>query len=858
MQLPSSYDPAEAEPRLQAAWAASKIYQFDLSDPRPIFAIDTPPPTVSGEIHIGHVYSYVQAEAMIRFWRMQGYNVYYPFGFDDNGLPTERFVERRRGFRARDVGREAFVQACLETSAEVEARFEEFWQRLGLSVDWRQRYSTIDLQARKAAQWSFIDLHRRGLIYRAQAPNPWCIECETAVAQAEMEDAERETIFYTLGFAIAANPGDRGAGAAATRGAPRTGAAAPRESHRKLETQNAAAPLPGITSAAAPALIPIATTRPELLAACVAVFVHPDDGRYRHLIGARAITPLFGRQVPILADSHVDPQKGSGAVMCCTFGDATDVLWWREYNLPLIPLVTRQGRLGEAAGLYAGLSLSEARTRIVADAREQGILLDERRAAQTVRVHERCATPLEILETRQWFIRVLDAKAALLDAGRRISWHPEHMRIRYEHWVENLSWDWCISRQRYYGVPFPVWHCRSCGATILADEAQLPIDPLADQPPRACACGSSDLAPDEDVMDTWATSSMSPQIAGQLFANPELYRRLFPMQLRPQAHDIIRTWSFYTIAKSLLHFGEIPWATLLISGHALDPGGRKFSKSKGNAPVTPIALIERYGADAVRYWACSASLGNDQPLSEEQMRQGRRLVTKLWNAARFCAQHLDAADTRAMPERQRLLPADRALLSRLQGLIAAAGARWRGYDYAGALELTERFFWGDFCDQYLELVKGRLYEGTGAARAAAKATIGLTLESLLKLFAPVLPHISEEIYQQLFTHGAGSIHTAPWPQADPALRDADAEQAGAAIEAFIGAIRRYKTARSRSLGTPLARLTIVCDDLRLRASLEQSALDLRSVARATELEWADQPGAEFSEIAPGAWLLVME
>jgi len=804
MGFPSSYDPSEAEPRHQAAWATAGIYAFDPADPRPIFAVDTPPPTVSGEIHIGHVYSYVQAEAMVRFQRMRGYNVFYPFGFDDNGLPTERYVERSRGIRARDVGRAAFIAACLETSAEVEARFEQFWQRLGMSVDWRQRYSTIDPEARRTAQWSFLDLHARGLIRREQAPNPWCVECETAVAQAEMDDVARQTTFHTLAFGLAGG-----------------------------------------------ATLPIATTRPELLPACVAVFVNPDDGRFAGLIGQEAAVPLLGRRVPILADPSVDPAKGSGAVMCCTFGDAADVRWWREHRLPLIPLVTRQGRLGPAGGAYAGMRLREARAAILADLGAAGLLLGEQPAEQTVRVHERCETPLEILETAQWFVRLLDAKEELLAAGRKIHWHPEHMRVRYEHWVQNLSWDWCISRQRAFGVPFPAWHCRACGATILADESQLPVDPLADAPPRACTCGSANLAPDEDVMDTWATSSLSPQIAGRMLAEPELYRRLFPMQLRPQAHDIIRTWSFYTIARAHLHFGAIPWEALMISGHALDASGRKFSKSKGNAPVTPMPLIERHGADAVRYWACSAGLGADQPLSEERMRQGRRLATKLWNAARFAAPHIAAAGPGAAPS----LPADRWLLSALQGLIADATARWEAYDYAGALDLTERFFWGTLCDQYLELAKGRLYDGQGPTRDSARATLAIAFEAVLKLLAPVMPHVSEEVFGHLFP-GAGSVHVAAWPAARPELRDAAAEAAGEALLALAGAVRRYKSGQGMSLGAPLAGLRLACADPGLRAALQASEHDLRSVSRAARVDWAAEAGEGFAEVAPGLWLAI--
>lgn len=710
MGLPQRYQAAETERRWQLAWAAARLYEFDPHDPRPLFAIDTPPPTVSGEIHIGHVYSYVQAEAMARFWRMQGYNVYYPFGFDDNGLPTERYVEQSRGVRARDLRRGEFIEMCLATSQAVEDRFEQFWKQLGFSVDWRLRYSTIDPQARRIAQWSFLDLYRKGRVYRAQAPNPWCAECQTAIAQAEMDDAERDTTFYTLGFGLA---DDR---------RPTTDDQQPTTT---IEADG------GRWSAIGGRTLSIATTRPELLPACVAVFVHPADARYAELIGRQARVPLFGRGVPILADAAVDPQKGTGAVMCCTFGDATDVAWWKAHSLPLIPLLTRAGRLGPDGGAYAGLTLAEARRSILAELHEQGLLLGQQASRQSVRIHDRCKTPLEILETSQWFIRVIDAKEALLAAGRAITWHPAHMQARYEHWVANLGWDWCISRQRFYGVPFPAWHCDACGAVVLASEAQLPIDPSDAAPPRACDCGNTNLRPDADVMDTWATSSVSPQIAalrwediaGQRQAEPIGERArataLRPMQLRPQAHDIIRTWAFYTIVKSHYHFGALPWETLMISGHGLDPSGRSIHKSLGNAPIAPGALIARHGADAVRYWTCNGSVGADQSIDEATMKQGARLITKLWNAARFielqiedCGLRID--ETNLQSESYNLQWSDRALLSWLQQLVARATASFRAYEYAAALEATERFFWNTFCDNYLEWAKGRLYDGSPA------------------------------------------------------------------------------------------------------------------------------------------------
>lgn len=813
MGLAPRYDASEAERRWQATWARDGLYTFRADDPRPIFAIDTPPPTVSGELHIGHMYSYVQAEAMARFWRMQGFNVYYPFGFDDNGLATERFVERHLGIRMADLPRPEAIAACLRVSREVEDRFEELWRSLGMSVDWSLRYSTIDPAARRVSQWSFLDLYCKGLVYRAQAPNPWCIECRTAIAQAEMDDAERTSTFYTLQFETLASDGTR-------------------------------APLE------------IATTRPELLPACVAVFVHPEDARFRHLIGQQAITPLFERSVPILADATVDPAKGSGAVMCCTFGDAADVAWWRTHQLPLIALVTREGRLSEAGGAYAGLTLSEARKCLVDDLRAAGLLLAERTTEQTVRVHERCGTPLEILETSQWFVRLLDAKERLIEAGRQITWHPEHMRVRYEHWVSNLGWDWCISRQRFYGVPFPLWHCPQCGAVVLADESQLPVDPSVDAPPRACACGNRDLLPELDVMDTWATSSVSPQIAGQMFERPELYKRLVPMQLRPQAHDIIRTWAFYTIAKSLFHFGHIPWESIAISGHTLAPSGDKISKSKGNAKLTPAALHAEYGADALRYWACSGALGADQQVNVETMRQGKRLLSKLWSASRFIETHLptELIALQQVP----LLLADRALLSWLQRLIERATTSFKQYDYVTAKDTTERFFWQTLCDNYLEWVKMRLYDGSDNERKAAQATLAYTLPVVLKLFAPILPHITEELFQQLCAphSGEGSIHVSAWPEVEQALIDPEAERGGEALLALTASVRRFKSARRLSLSSELAAIRIAANDAALRELLFDAQTDLRSVTRAQEVEVTTQSEPDAEQVAPGLWLQI--
>ncbi|HEY7022266.1 MAG TPA: valine--tRNA ligase [Ktedonobacterales bacterium] len=789
MPLAKRYDPAGTEPQRQARWEQSGAYQYDRTSDAPRFAIDTPPPTVSGHLHLGHVYSYSHTDFLARYARMRGHNVFYPMGFDDNGLPTERLVEKTRGVRAPQIGRAAFIQQCLEVSEEAERDYRALWSRLGLSIDWRYTYRTIDERSRRTAQWSFIDLYRKGLAYRQEAPAIWCPECQTAIAQAELNDLERETTYYTLAFALEDG-----------------------------------------------ATLPIATTRPELLPACVAIFVHPEDERYRGLIGQSATTPLFGERVPILADERADPAKGSGAVMCCTFGDATDVEWWREYDLPLKVIIGRDGRLTEAAGDFAGMTTSEARAAIVESLEKAGKLLERKTTTQFVRVHERCDTPVEYVVATQWFVRALDFKAPLLAAGERIMWRPAHMGMRYREWVENLRWDWCISRQRYFGVPFPVWYCDSCGATVLANEDELPLDPTERQPSAPCACGGTSFSPERDVMDTWATSSLSPQIVGQYFDDQALYQRVFPFTLRPQAHEIIRTWAFYTILQSHHHFGALPWSNVAISGWGLAGEGMgKISKSRGGGPMAPLEMIERYSADAVRYWAASTGFGKDSIISEEKIATGAKLVTKLWNVAKFAERFLQGDPPTTAPDNPP--PTDRWLLSRAQRLIARVTALFEAYDYAAAKSEIEAFFWRDLADNYLELAKARLYEASGPAHEAARYTLGAVLLDTLKLFTPFLPHVTDEIYTGLFAARAGSatIHRASWPAPDETLIDEESEEVGEVIVEIATAVRRHKSEANLSLGAELPGLTLTTNSESLAEALRASEADVRSVTRARKV-----------------------
>jgi valyl-tRNA synthetase len=568
------------------------------------------------------------------------------------------------------------------------------------------------------------------------------------------------------------------------------------------------------------------------------VFVHPRDPRYRELIGATVTVPLFGQQVPVIADPGADPDKGTGAVMCCTFGDAADVEWWRAHGLPRVQVLGPDGRLaGDAAGPYAGLTTVQARARIVEALDERGEITDRAPLAQSVRVHERCDTPVEYLVTRQWFVRVLDSAEALLSAGDAVSWHPEHMRRRYQEWAENLAWDWCISRQRYFGVPFPVWLCDDCGGVVVADGSMLPVDPEVDAPPRSCACGSDALRPEPDVMDTWATSSLTPQIAGRWHEDPDLYDLVFPFSLRPQAHEIIRTWAFYTIARSHFHFGAVPWSDAMISGWGIAPeGSGKISKSRGGGPMAPDEMIERYSADAVRYWAASTGLGKDAVISEEKVQSGAKLVTKLWNVARLAERFLDGYVPPA--EVPPLSPADRWILSRLQELVARATDAFEAFDYASALHSTEAFFWRDLADNYLEMSKGRLYEGDRRSSDGARYGLHNALLCTLKLFAPVLPHVTDVIYRELFAAAEGtvSIHRAVWPEPDPRLTDPGADTVGEVLVGIASLVRRYKSENGLSLGSQVAALRLTTGRSTLAEALTEAHADLASVTRALEIE----------------------
>lgn len=804
MTLAKRYHPQIIERDLQIQWDRNDIYKFDQNSDTQVFSIDTPPATVSGKLHLGHIFSYSHPDFIARFYRMNGYNVFYPMGFDDNGLPTGRYVEHRIGKRAEELGREEFNTQCLAISKEAENEYKELWQRLGLSIDWTYTYRTIDDDSRKIAQQSFQDLFSRGFAYRKDSPTIWCPECRTAIAQAELEDYQQKTNFITLNFKLVQTSDGTG-------------------DNKTVQ---------------------IATTRPELLASCVAVFVHPKDERYLHLNGKQVEVPIFGHEVPILRDPLVDMEKGTGVVMCCTFGDQIDVMWWKLHDLPLIESIDSNGLLTQSTREFMGLSITEAQEAITQKLTESGYVVSSESTIHSVRVHERCGIPVEYIISPQWFIRILDAKESLIETGNQVNWVPDHMKSRYRSWVENLNWDWCISRQRFFGVPFPLWYCRECEEVIMADPDQLPVNPEVDTPIRPCHnCGSTSFIPEKDVLDTWATSSLTPQIVGKWQTNPKLYDRVFPFSMRSQAHEIIRTWAFYTITKSHYHFNSIPWKNALISGWGIAGEGMgKISKSRGDSKLEPLDIINLYSADAVRYWAASTGPGKDAIISEEKIQIGSKLVTKLWNVARFSCPFISeflANPTKEIPD---LSAADVWVLSKLQGLIHRVTELFKMYDYASAKAETETFFW-EFSDNYLEMVKQRLYDRQGYQREGALFSLKESLLTLIKLFAPIFPHVTEEIYQGVYIQSYNqkiestfeSIHLTKWPEPNTELISFESEKIGHLILDITTFVRRYKSENNVSLNTPIKKIGLFTKDQKGFEILNNAIADLKSVTRADEI-----------------------
>ena len=780
------YDFTQVEKAMQEFWKENSVYCFDPANKSKIYSIDTPPPTVSGSLHIGHIFSYTQAEMIARFKRMQGYNVFYPFGFDDNGLPTERLVEKEEGITAKNLPRSEFVEKCIRTIAKYEKEFKDLWQSLGFSVDWSLQYETVGPLARRISQRSFIELFKSGKAYMKESPVLWCTECQTSIAQAELEASEKDTVFNYIRF---------------------------RAGNDEL---------------------PVATTRPELLYGCVCLFVNPDDDRYGKYIGDNATVPLYDYQIPILADEKVDIDKGTGVVMCATFGDSTDVEWYGDHKLPYRKVILPDGTIDESVPLVGGLKVPDARRRIISLLAENGLMIKSESMTHTVAVHERCGKEIEIIPSRQWYIDILSNRELFLKAAEDINWYPEYMKNRYISWVRNLKWDWCISRQRYFGVPIPVWYCKNCGEVMIAEEDMLPVNPLETDPGRPCTCGCEEFIPESSVLDTWATSSVTPQINAKWGEKDDISEWLLPMSMRTQAHEIIRTWAFYTIVKSLYHTGRIPWKDIMVCGFVLAKKGEKISKSKSNAGLSPKALIENHSADAIRYWAASSKLGTDTFFSTDELGISKRFITKLWNASKFTISHLQDLDLHADAS---FLPVDRWIIERCRQTTNNARYLLDRYETGSARHEIDEFFWKDFCDYYLEIVKGRLYQpeihGYEGRRAAQHALYYCML-NILKLYAIYVPHITEYIYQQFFRKHEGtiSLHMLRWEQ-ETAVAD-DIILFGEKLKEVISETWKYKTENALSRVEEVEAVAINTDP-KLAELFRLSVADIKACLRAKKV-----------------------
>jgi valyl-tRNA synthetase len=826
------------ESRWIERWESDGTYRFAGDRPRDeVYSIDTPPPTASGSLHVGHIFSYTHTDTIARYQRMQGKDVFYPMGWDDNGLPTERRVENYYGVtcdptvpydpdfaapaepasKRQDfvpISRRNFIELCHGLTAEDEKVFEQLFRLVGLSVDWSLQYTTVSERFQRVSQRAFLRNLARGEAYSQDAPTLWDTTYQTAVAQAEMEDRDRPAAYHHIAFPRADGAGDD---------------------------------------------IIISTTRPELLVSCVALVAHPDDERYQPLFDATVTTPIFGIEIPIRAHRLADPDKGTGIAMICTFGDATDVTWWRELDLPTRAVIGKDGRFAfeppawlesdrarAAYARFAGKASSGAQQVMVELLREIDALEGEpEKITHPVKFYERGEKPLEIVTTRQWYIRnggrSPELRAALIERGTQLAWHPEYMRHRYENWVEGLNGDWLVSRQRFFGVGVPLWYrldengVADYDDPLVPDDTSLPIDPQSHVPPGyddAQRDQPGGFTGDPDVFDTWASSSLTPLMACGWEEDPDLYDRTYPMDLRPQGHDIIRTWLFSTMVRSHFETDSPPWRNAALSGWILDPDRKKMSKSKGNV-VVPLDTLQQHGSDAVRYWAANGRPGTDTAFDTGQMKVGRRLAIKILNASRF-ALNLGPAPEGSAPTEA----LDRSVLVALADLVDEATRAFDDYDYARALQRTEAFFWS-FCDDYLELVKTRAYgeDPDDDAAASARATLALALSTLLRLFAPILPFATEEVWSWW---QEGSIHRAPWPSGNE-LRTIAGEGDPVTLEvtgAVLGEVRKAKSDAKVSMRAEVTSVHVVDTAARV-AALAAAAQDVMDAGRIGDLTWSE-------------------
>lgn len=836
-QKPQPYDPLVEEEKLQAYWEKEKIYAFNPDSDKEIYSIDTPPPTVSGAMHIGHAFSYSQQDFVVRFQRMLGKNVFYPFGTDDNGLPTEKLVEKTKNVTSKKMDRNTFVKLCLETLDSVRPGFIADWKRIGISCDFSLTYSTINEHSQRISQQSFIDLYKAGRIYQKKAPLIFCPHCKTAIAQVEMQDEEKST---TLNYVKA-----------------------------KVETGE---------------YIIYATTRPELHPSCVGISLN-KEGEYvtaqvneeqwiiskdavvklekefplkiiatykgSALVGKRVHIPFAQEPIAITHDISAKTEYGTGVVYYCTYG-GLDCVEWMTRHIDVKPvLIMDESGVYNTLSPYHGMTSEQARKQILTDLEQQGALIKKQTMKHAVNVHERCGFDIEYIATKQWFIRYLDLREHFLDVGNQLQWYPSHMKSRYDNWIKGLQWDWCISRQRHFGIPIPLWYDKQTGEVILADTKQLPVDPLKDVPK---GYNIDQVIPEKDVLDTWATSSMTPQLAIGLLGDHPITKKLFPMDLRPQAHDIITFWLFNTLVKSQLHHNVNPWKHVMISGWALDPHGKKMSKSKGNV-VHPQEVVSKYGADALRFWAAGSKLGEDLPYQEKDLLTGKKMINKLWNASRFVCMHLEHYKKPIQAPPLQLF--DRWLLSKLQRLVIDATDTFKEYEYARVKKDTEYFFWHNLCDNYLELCKDRLYNVAvrgEQGKHAAQYALYITLLTCLKLFAPIMPYVTDSVYLSFYAHREKkkSVHVSTWPEVSLHLIDEEAEAAGDALLAIVTHIRKLKSTKNVSIKVEVAEV-ILDVEASIKEKIQEGLADVQATLNIKKLHF----GTATEEIHPKVKIAVV-
>ena len=802
--LSKKYNPKEIEEKWQVFWEKQGIYKFDPNKIEKIYSIDTPPPTVSGKMHMGHAFGNSQQDFIARYKRMQGYNVLQPFGTDDNGLPTQMLIQKLKRVRAKDMDRKAFRKLCLNTiEKELKPQYTLDWKKLGISCDFTVNYSTIDLHSQKVSQKSFIELYKKGKEYRIEAPMMICPKCKTAIAQVELEDAELESQLVYIKV--------------------------------KVETGDE---------------LTFATTRPELLPACVGISVHPDDKRYKHLIGKKVKLPLINRSVILSADGETDPEYGSGVVYYCSYGGMECIEWLsRHPKVKPIHIMGVEGVYNKKAGKYVGMNSHQARKEIIQDLENAGVLVKTEKLKHAVNVHERCGTEIEYVATKQWFIKYMEMGKDLLKLGNKLNWYPKHMKNRYDNWAKGLKWDWCISRQIPFGIPFPVWYCKKCDEIIIAKEKDLPVDPTIDKPPvdKCPKCGCKEIIPEDDIINTWATSSLTPTIVKELFKGKKCYKTLIdnPMDLRPQGHDIISFWLFNTVVKSQLHFNMLPWNDCFINGWMLDPKGKKMSKSKGNI-IEPQGMLEKYSADALRFMSAGCKLGDDFPFQEKDIITGQKFCNKLWNASKFVFMHLENYKN---VKNVKLSLMDKWLLSKLNRVIKIGTEAYEKYDFMRNKMDTEKFFLQSFCDNYLEIVKHKLYNAEDKDKISAQYCLYHSLLSVLKLMAPVMPHITEEIYQDYFAKDEKmkSIHLSKWPEFNKKLIDDDIEKVGDLVIKIISEGRKFKSQNQMSLKDELSLLEINADK-ELQEKLKPVLVDLQNTLKLKEIKFSNKANIDLGEV----------